>query len=57
VGLLEKNVIILVGELIVMALGSITGRDGIILEMPYVTGQYDGLGEKLSKAGVVFATS
>jgi hypothetical protein len=46
-----------VGELIVMALGSITGRDGLILEIPYVTGQYDGLGEKLSKAGVVFASS
>ena len=45
------------GELIVMALGSITGRDGLILEIPYVTGQYDGLGEKLSKAGVVFASS
>jgi hypothetical protein len=40
-----------------MALGSIAGRDGLMLEMPYVTGQYDGFGEKLLKEGVVFALS
>ena len=38
-----------------MALESFAGREGLILEMPYVTGQYDGLGEKLAKAGVVCA--
>jgi len=50
-------VIILVEELIVIALGSIAGRFGLMLEIPYVTGQYDGLGEKLSKAGVFCASS
>ena len=47
--------IILVAEFIVIALVSATGREGLMLDIAYVTGQYVGLTKKLANAEVVCA--
>ena len=54
-GFVDKNVIILVAEFIVIALVSATGREGLMLDISYVTGQYVGLTKKLANAEVVCA--
>ena len=52
--LLDSKARVLVEEFSSIALGSVSGRAGLILVIPYVTGQYSGLIKKLSKAGVVY---